>query len=134
MQGLKVYLPIAAHAKPRGQIGKHGNITHSIGTYRPWQTKVLKYLKTIDLVIPSDFYGIIFVFYLKSKAGHPIDLSNAQGGLEDVLVKGGYIKDDNYKVLKRYATLGIPSEKSYIEFYIVYDKKTFLNLMDKLLP
>lgn len=134
MKGFRVYLPIAPHSKPRGQLGKHGNMTHSIGGYRIWQNKILQYLKSIDLVIPQDFYGIIFLFYIKPKAGHPLDLSNAQGGVEDVLVKGGYLKDDNWKILKRYATLGISSDKNYIEFYIVYDKNTFVKLMEKLLP
>jgi hypothetical protein len=53
--------------KPRGGIGRYGNMTHSSKGYRQWQTKFLESLYNSANQFPGDFHCLIFFFYIKHK-------------------------------------------------------------------
>ena len=107
---MKIYhIPHQLKAKPRGQLGKFGNMTHSLNGYREWQASLNNKFKQIDLVIPSPLYGLIMIFHIPKLKGHPFDLSNLQGGIEDVLVKYEYLPDDNWKILGKYVGIAVKS-------------------------
>jgi Holliday junction resolvase RusA-like endonuclease len=128
MEYIKIHTK--AKPKPRGQLNKSGRMTHSLNGYREWQNEICLILSDAKFIIPENFYGIIFVFNIKPSKGRPPDLSNLQGAIEDVLVKYKYIVDDNWKILKRYYTLGIPSTEDSIEIFAVVDKTEFLKIVD----
>lgn len=122
----KLHLELRPFSKPRGQIGKYGNMTHSIGKYRQWQEEFKLLIASTTFKVPSSFYAIIFDFKLSPRRGGKPDLSNLQGGVEDALVKYGYILDDNWKVLQRYYTVGTPASKSSIDLYVCESKKELI--------
>jgi Holliday junction resolvase RusA-like endonuclease len=117
--------------KPRGQIGKYGNMTHSMNGYREWQNQVIKQLNGSDWYIPENFHSLVFNFHIKPKSGHPPDLSNMQGGMEDVLVKNKNLVDDNWKILKRYYTFGQESDRNRIIIYACETKADLLFCIEK---
>ena len=127
----KVSLPIRPYLKPRGALGKHGNMTHSIGYYRKWQEGFKKHIASTSFYVPPDFYAIVFQFKLASRSGGKPDLSNLQGGVEDALVKHKYIPDHNWKILQRYYTCGTPASISSIELYICQSKKELIYIIEK---
>lgn len=128
-----VKIPIAPKPKPRGQLGKYGNMTHSLKGYREWQDELDKYLRIAKFIIPDNFYGIIYHFGIVKKRGGKPDISNLVGGIEDVLVKYDYINDDNYQVIKHYFASAIQSEKSFINIYVTDNKAEFLYVLNKLI-
>jgi Holliday junction resolvase RusA-like endonuclease len=95
---LKNLTPVS---KPRGQIGKYGNITHSSGGYRKFQQEVAERLRDMRFSIPGDFYALGYVFMMAKKRGHLNDVGNMKGAIEDILVKEKYLKDDNWRHLPR---------------------------------
>ncbi|QLF85069.1 RusA [Nostoc phage YongM] len=122
-------------SKPRGGIGRYGNMTHSSKGYRQWQQKFLESLYNSNHPFPSDFHCLVFFFYIKPKSGHPPDLENLQGGIQDTLVKMGCIKDDNYKILGRYYTDHIVvKDASHFDLYVVSNHTEKIYVIDKLLP
>lgn len=127
---IKLSINIELKPKPRGQLGKYGNMTHSIGHYRQWQSAFVRAVKQTNFLIPSDFYAIIFHFRILPKPGRAPDLSNLQGAVEDALVKSNYLKDDNWKILSRYYTQGSLSDTNKIDLYIAESKKEFLFIID----
>lgn len=120
---MKIYhIPHQLKAKPRGQLGKYGNMTHSLNGYREWQISIAYNLRKIEFSIPNNFYGLVFVFHIPKLKGHPFDLSNLQGGIEDVLVKHEYLPDDNWKILGKYSGIAVKS---------VYPGYTIIPTMNK---
>lgn len=96
---------MVAYPKPRGQLGKYGNMTHSAKSeYRKWQTKFrIRFLRLRREPIEK-FYCLIYVFYLPIKIGRLPDLDNLEGGINDALTPDktgfpGWIKDDNISLL-----------------------------------
>lgn len=91
-----------AHPKPRGQLSGAGKMTHSLGGYRDWQNECIVRLKTVNFKLPDTFYAIVYIFYWsKQNKGRLPDGGNLRGGMEDALVKGELIKDDNVGILPR---------------------------------
>lgn len=132
---MKIYhIPHKLKAKPRGQLGKFGNMTHSLNGYREWQSSMHNMLVKINFSMPVNLYGIVIVFHIPKLKGHPFDCGNLQGGIEDVLVKYKYIRDDNWKVLGNYA--GIPLKSEYPAYTIipVENRKEFLSALNHYLP
>lgn len=121
-----IKIPLRGYPKPRGALGKYGNMTHSIGLYRQWQDEFRRYIAQTSFYVPQDFYSMVFKFNLAARSGGKPDLSNLQGGVEDALVKHKYIPDDNWKVLTRYYTCGSPASTSSIELFICMNKKETL--------
>jgi Holliday junction resolvase RusA-like endonuclease len=127
----KLIIPMRAIPKPRGQIGKYGNMTHSIGKYREWQEQFKKHIACTTFYVPKEFYSMVFKFNLAARSGGKPDLSNLQGGVEDALVKHKYIPDDNWKILQRFYTCGSPASISSIELFVCTSKKETLYVIDK---
>lgn len=128
---MKIYhIPHKLKSKPRGQLGKFGNMTHSLNGYREWQTSMKGKLEEINFSIPGDMYGLILIFHIPKLKGHPFDLSNLQGGLEDVLVKYEYLKDDNWLRLGRYAGIALKSEYPAYTIIPVENKQEFLSVIN----
>lgn len=91
--------------KPRGAIGKQGHMTHSMYGYRDWQASIINSLSSNGFKwLPNAYY--LYDIEISSKRGRPPDLSNLIGSWEDVLVKAGYIQDDNWKFINRFYTQG----------------------------
>jgi Holliday junction resolvase RusA-like endonuclease len=125
-------IPLRPHSKPRGALGRNRQMTHSIGSYRPWQRDFLAILSEINFKVPSGFYGMLFQFNIKKKGGQQPDISNMQGGIEDVLVKGEYIKDDNWTILRHISSwaIQVKTDPSMV-IYVVQTKREFLYVYDK---
>ncbi|QVQ57107.1 RusA-like resolvase [Anabaena phage Elbi] len=134
MSIIKYSFKISWFPKPRGGIGRYGNMTHSSGGYRQWQKRFLESLKEPGN-FPKKFHGLVFFFYIKPKPGSPPDLENLQGGVQDTLKKAGCIKDDNYKYIGRYYTDHIVVEDySRFDLYVVFSRKEMLYVIENLLP
>lgn len=127
----KVFLPVRPFPKPRGQLNKYGKMTHSLNGYRQWQKQFHDAISSTTFQIPEPFYGVLFHFCLKPQRGHPPDVSNLQGGVEDVLVKFGFITDDNVNVMPRYASWAEKTKESSITLYVVQNKVEFLFILEK---
>lgn len=120
----KVTLLIPITQKPRGKLGKYGNITHSIGDYRIWQKTFIDYLEGIKLnKTANPLYALAVIGFLRPRKGRPSDTSNFLGAVEDALVKGKFIKDDNYKILPRVYGEIIPVTKAEPERIIMFFMK-----------
>ncbi|AND75665.1 RusA [Nostoc phage A1] len=135
---IKYAFPFAAFPKPRGGIGRYGNMTHSSKGYRQWQQKFLESLSNYhssEKSFPIDFHCLIFFFYIKPKRGQPPDLENLQGAIQDTLKKAGCITDDNYKILGRYYTDHmVVKDTSHFDLYLVSNHQEKIYVIDKLLP
>ncbi|XAI95745.1 RusA [Dolichospermum phage Dfl-JY23] len=131
---IKYAFKISWFPKPRGGIGRYGNMTHSSKGYRQWQSKFLESLSKTNS-FPKDFHCLIFFFYIKPKPGQPPDLENLQGGIQDTLKKTGCIKDDNYKHIGRYYTDHmVVKDSSRFDLYVVDNHQEKIYVIDKLLP
>lgn len=131
MSIIKIYLPIRAFPKPRGQLNKHGKLTHSLGGYRQWQTDFKTLIDSTPFYVPSNFHSVVFRFGIPKKRGHAPDLSNLQGGVEDALVKSKYLHDDNWKILTRYYTFGQQTAQPSITLYVAGCKKELLYIIEQ---
>lgn len=133
----RLAVPLKPKPKPRGQLNKYGAMTHSLNGYREWQTEYLKHIALTEFKIPLGFYGMIFQFNIRQGVGGLADVSNLQGGVEDILVKAKLIKDDNYRILRHYAAFALEIDKkktedcSSIILYVTETKKEFLYTYDK---
>lgn len=127
----RVHIPFEQKPKPRGGIGKHGNMTHQLNDYSGFQRMFISMLKSTSFQIPPDFHALIFKYNLKPKRGKAPDLSNMQGFIEDALVKSGYLKDDNWKILSRYYTFGVLAEESSIDLFCVMSQIELIHVIKK---
>ena len=125
-----VNIPIVPKSKPRGQIGKYGNMTHSMGDYMDWQKQFYWFLSTTDFAIPSDLYAIVYYFRMVKKGGQPPDLDNQIGAVNDVLVKYEYLKDDNWKIIPRQFAFATSSNKSSIGIYTCQNKEELIHIIN----
>lgn len=126
----KIILPIKAFPKPRGQLGKYGNMTHSAGGYRAWQNQFSRLIQSTSFHVPDTFHSMVFQFNICTTRGRAPDLSNLQGGVEDALVKQKYLQDDNWKILTRFYTFGKVAPASEIIIYVAECKKELLYIIE----
>lgn len=122
----KVTLPIPIKSKPRGGLGKYGNMTHSANDYRQWQELAFEALQKSGFKIPQKWNRICFKFYIKPRRGHKFDGGNIQGAVEDVFVQGHYLKDDNVDYIPRYMGDAVVSDKDCIEVFFCETKQDSL--------
>jgi Holliday junction resolvase RusA-like endonuclease len=102
-------LNLAPFPKPRGQLGKHGNITHSADPrYRTWQLAFKQRLAAQTLDNFDFAYGYGFIFSMPKKAGQQPDVDNLMGGIMDCLTPH-WLKDDNWRILNRCYIVAIPA-------------------------
>lgn len=134
----KIHLPIAPKPKPRGQIGKHGNMTHSIGKYRIWQKEFRRLLKTQSVKpISLPIYAMLIDFgFSRSSRGRKPDLDNTRGAVQDALQKDknnpiAYIKNDSWINLPHCHDWGHFSDKSSITIYFCQSKAEMMHCLDK---
>lgn len=119
-------------SKPRGQIGKFGNMTHSIGRYRDFQKELDYKLKLTQFSIPVGFYALAYVLFMGKKIGRPNDVDDMVGAIKDVFVRFEYIKDDSYKHIPRFWSEAVessnPKHFSIVIFTIATEKdlETFI--------
>lgn len=128
----KTTLIIPIKSKPRGQLNKFGNMTHSLGGYRQWQKKALDALQKANFKTPNSWYRLLFEFHIKPKRGHKNDGSNMQGAIEDALVKGGYIIDDNWGILPRTSISVTKSTFDHVVLYWCDYKKDYIYLISNI--
>ena len=115
----KFVIPLQPRSKPRGEIGKQGNITHSSGGYRGWQADFLKQLRKLA-GRPHTYVRLAGIIVLHSRAkrrGLP-DVSNMLGAVEDTLIEAKWLKDDNFKIVPRVFSDCIERNYDAIEIYI----------------
>lgn len=107
-------------SKPRGGLGKYGNMTHSLNGYREWQREFALRLKSVNFSL-ENHYAIMYRLILsKRKRGRPQDVTDMIGALEDVFVQYNFIKDDNWRRIPRYWGEAIQGgEESIIEIYVL---------------
>lgn len=114
----RVTIQVPPFPKPRGQLGKYGNMTHSVGGYRSWQDEMLIALRQARFKTPDSFHTICYIYHWVRKRGALPDGENLQGGTQDTLKKGEYIKDDNISIISSWYGLAVIGKKAYIELYI----------------
>lgn len=116
---IRYMIPIAPMSKPRGQLGKYGNITHSIGGYRDWQRNLARKLASVKFTIPTDYFALIIILHIsKNKRGRSQDVDDMIGGFFDSLVKFDFIKDDNWRIVTRYWSEAIQGDRGAIEVFV----------------
>ena len=122
----KITIPMRAKSKPRGMLGKYKNLTHSAKDYRPWQQQFIKHLSNSGLKIKLDkLYLLASVIYLIPKSGGQPDASNMLGAIEDTLIKGGILKDDNWQLMPRIYCDVIKSPVDKIAFFLIHNESEF---------
>lgn len=126
----KVNIPIKPKSKPRGQIGKYGNITHSMGGYMEWQQQFFYHLTVAKFEIPDNLYALIYHFLMVKQGGNPPDLDNLIGGVNDVLVKYEYLKDDNWKIVSKQFAFATLSDKPGISIYTCQSRKELVYIIN----
>lgn len=134
MSLIKLTLMIPGMSKPRGMIGKQGNIYHSSKRYVQWNKEFISACFNCGFTPPTEFHTLAIVFYNKSKRGHLPDVDNMQGASLDALVKGKYLVDDNISIVDSLYGRSIKSDSSYIEIYFCETKKDFVHLVANKLP
>lgn len=115
----KFVIPLSPYPKPRGEIGKAGNMTHSSGGYRGWQNTFLKQLRSVAGQ-PHTYQKIQALVILQSrtkKRGLP-DVTNLAGAVEDTLIEAKWLKDDNFKINPRVYSECFERSFDAIEIYI----------------
>lgn len=144
---IKVTLPYTPMSKPRGQVGKAGNMTHSSFKapttlkgnlrllsgeqvpYRDWQLAIKTSLRMYHPDPFPPLFCLVYVFHIAgSKLGRAQDLDNMVGGINDCLTDG-WIKDDSWKVLKRFWAEALPAQKSKIELYVCVNIFDFIQFL-----
>lgn len=123
-------------SKPRGQLGKFGNMTHSSGNYRKFQQEVYERLTELTFAIPGDFFALAYIFYMGRKKGRANDVGNMVGAIEDVLVKYKYLKDDSWLHLPRAWQEAVASDVFGITLLVLEsasDIVYFMSARDRLL-
>lgn len=118
-------------SKPRGQLGKHGNITHSTGEYRNWQKNFILRLQKASPEPFEKFYAIVYVFNIRSKAGHQPDCDNMVGAINDVLTKK-WIDDDTWQQIPIGVWFCQESIYDGITLYICQDALSTIKVLLKL--
>lgn len=115
----KFVIPLKPYPKPRGEIGKAGNMTHSSGGYRNWQNTFLKQLRNVAGQ-PYTYQKIqaLVVLQSRSKARGLPDVTNLAGAVEDTLIEAKWLKDDNFKINPRVYTECFERSFDAIEIYI----------------
>lgn len=137
---IKLTLNLAPYSKPRGQLGKHGNMTHSAdAAYRDWQVAFRAKLKNLYPQPFPKFFCIVYIFYIAtSKKGRSQDIDNMVGAVNDALTPvegdkfGGWLKDDSWRYVPRIWTDTLPGIKSKIILCICQTPIEFLKLYIKL--
>lgn len=123
-------------SKPRGQLGKFGNMTHSSGNYRQFQQEIYERLTELNFSIPGEFFSLAYIFYMGKKRGRANDVGNMVGALEDVLVKFEFLRDDSWLHLPRAWQEALASDRFGITL-MVLDKPSdmvyFMSARDRLL-
>lgn len=127
----KAHIPMDEKPKPRGGLGRSGNMTHALNDYRNFQKMFLSMLNATGFRIPDGFHALVFKYNIKPKRGGKPDLSNLQGFVEDALVKGAYIKDDNWRILSRYFTFAHESDVSSIDLFCVMTQDELIHVIKK---
>lgn len=125
---IKIVLPIPKRAKPRGGIGKYGNMTHSTKGYREWQDDGIKLIRCLNVPVITDIYSLHITFYRKGRG----DLDNLAGGVMDMFVKSGVIKDDDWVTIPNLIIKTNPEKKDQIDIYFCQNKEESIKLFSEI--
>lgn len=131
----KLYLPLKPKSKPRGKIGKHGNIYHQSADYSEYQRTFNEHIKSCSfslMMSEADLHSVLIDFHLVVKRGGKNDVDNLAGSVLDALVKYGVISDDNHTIVKRlYSQATVKPDNPAILIYFVGSKREMLHTLDK---
>ena len=117
--------------KPRGGLNRAGKMTHSKNGYRNWQKQYIDYLESIAFTVKDKrVFCLATCFNIIKKPGQQPDASNYLGGIEDVLVKGKFIIDDNYQYVPRVYSQIMVSSVDRINCFIIETKEDFHHFFD----
>ena len=105
-------LPIVP--KPRGQLNKQGKMTHALNGYGDYRKQIDKVLRVSGFRILPNYFAFIYHIKVKPKPGQQPDCSNLIGSFEDAMVKGGYLKDDNWRMIPN--AMFIATESKHLPF------------------
>lgn len=122
-----VDLPIRLVPKPRGGLGKYGNMTHYANNYGQWQTETARILKSTGFEMPETFTVLSLRIFLCGR-GRP-DVENMVGAWQDLLVKHGYLKDDNFIHLPEIHAKATKSTRDRLKFFICLDREDWIDLV-----
>lgn len=122
----KINIPLRPFSKPRGKLGRKGNIYHNDENYRLWKKQFLSCLETVQFKLPDFFYCLGFCFYIKPKRGHKPDCDNMVGSILDALKEGGYIIDDDYENIPKGIWVAKKSEIDKISLFVMGSQKDFV--------
>ena len=125
---IKVILHLRKRAKPRGGIGKYGNITHSSKGYREWQDEAISLIRCMKIPPIGVIYSLHIVFYRKGRG----DLDNLAGGVMDLLVKAGVIEDDDWVTIPNLIITTNPEKKDQIDIYFCHNKAESVKLFSEI--
>lgn len=128
---MRIYkFPLRGFPKPRGKVGKYGNIYHKDKKYTEWQNSLQKEMVRFNFdPVGDNVFALCFEFGLKGR-GLP-DVDNLAGGVMDFLVLFGYLKEDNYTVVPRILSHGLSSPENYIKITVCYSRKELSYLISK---
>lgn len=121
-------LPIPKRAKPRGGIGKYGNMTHCTGGYREWQDDGIKLLRCLNVPKVENIYSLHITFYKKGRG----DLDNLAGGVMDLLVKSGVIDDDDWSTIPNLIIKTNSEKKDQIDIYFCQNREESIKLFSQI--
>lgn len=96
---MKFTIPLEPRTKKNSQIIAHGRIIQG-EAYRQYEKDALWFLPKMEPI--REPVNVRAVYYMKSY--RRVDLTNLESALLDILVKGGVIEDDNWKIV--YSTDG----------------------------
>lgn len=118
---MKFTIPLEPRTKKNHQMIARGRIIQG-EAYRQYEKDALWFLPKMEPI--SEPVNVKAVYYMKSY--RRVDLTNLESALLDILVKGGVLADDNWKIV--YSTDGshveVDSKNPRTEVEICYLKNT----------
>jgi Holliday junction resolvase RusA-like endonuclease len=122
MIDLRFELDFYITPKPRGIVGKGGNIYHSSKPYKFFRQNFINSLKNQGIVKPDEPYSKPFFvgwYYGYIDKGTDPDIDNLEGAILDSCKKYGLIKDDSRRYWRGSYKLALPSPCHYSVVYVV---------------
>lgn len=109
-------------SKPRGKLGKHGNIYHNDAKYVSFKQQIDRQMSKALMKGQKHDYPLgvaLLSEFTSRKRGNEYDLADNQlGALLDILVQSEYIADDSRKYLRESIVRGIESDRNYATFWL----------------